>query len=372
MRAAILQNGVFRVGDVPVPDLGPGQVRVRPLANGICGSDLSAWQHSEDFLAANRAAGTDSYDFDPALPLVMGHEFTSVVLETGPGVEDLAPGDVVFTLPWVVDRAGVVRTIGYSNQYPGGMGEEAVVEGAGHVKLPEGVNPYLAATLEPIATGVNGVMRIDVGAGDGAIVTGAGPVGLGSVVELAVRGASPIVVSDPSATRRGLALSYGATVAVDPRVVDPVVVWRERSSPGSRLFVVEASAAQGLLGRLIESCPPHTVFSVVGSQPAPEQLRTMTAVIKNATLVFVTGPARSETRYEALWRALDHLVNERYDPAAMVTGYAGFGGVGAAFAALRPGSGSIDHVKILIRPDITGDRVIPAEEWISGARATDD
>ncbi|MEI4273171.1 zinc-binding dehydrogenase [Klenkia sp. LSe6-5] len=350
MRAAVLHEGEFTVTDVELPALRSDQIRVRPLANGICGSDLSAITHTEDFLAANRAAGTLSFDFDPARPLVMGHEFTSQVLEVGADVSGFQVDDVIFTLPWVVDGAGVMRTVGYSNDYPGGLGEEAIVGGSGHVKLPPGTDPLLAATLEPIATGVNGVLRTDPRPGDAALVTGAGPVGLGAVVELAARSISPIVVSDPSSVRRELALAYGATHVVDPADADPVDTVQAQA-PGARIVVIEASAAPGLLTGLIDRCPAHTVFGVVGSNTRPDQLRTMTAVIKNATLLFVTGPARTERRYEALWRAAEHLQAERFDPALMVTGWTGLAGVPAAVAALRPGHGQIEHVKILVCPE---------------------
>ncbi|MFC5950394.1 zinc-binding dehydrogenase [Pseudonocardia lutea] len=364
--AAVFEKGSFAVAEVELPPLGPTQLRVAPLANGICGSDLSAWAHTEDFLAANEAVGAVGSNFDPERPVVFGHEFTSRVLEVGSEVTDYAVGDVLFTLPWVVDPAGVVRTVGYANAYPGGLAAEAIVQAGGHVRLAPEVDPYLAATLEPVATGVNGVMRSGIGEGEGAIVAGAGPVGLGAVVELAARGAHPIVVSDLSARRREIALAYGATVAVDPREQDPVAEWRRLAREGSRLYVVEASAARGLLASLIESAPAYTVFSVVGSNPSPDALRTMSAVQKNASVFFLTGPAWGESRYEALWRAYDHLREGRYDPALMVTGYAGPHGVGTAFEALRPKEGDVEHVKILIRGDLAGDGLLtPAEAGLS-------
>lgn len=148
---------------------------------------------------------------------------------------------------------------------------------------------------------------------------------------------------------------------MDPREPDPVEAWRELAASGSRLHVVEASAASGLLARLIDSCPDHTVFAVVGSNPRPDELRTMSAVQKNATVSFVTGPAYGETRYEALWRAYDHLRERRYDPALMVTGQTGIAGTEAAFNALRPSSSTIEHVKILVRHDVDDAEIVGTE-----------
>ncbi|MFI5782462.1 zinc-binding dehydrogenase [Nocardia sp. NPDC051570] len=361
MRASIYHQGEFTVGEFPLPELAARQIRVRPIANGICGGDLSAWAHTGEFLAANREARQDTFLFDAERPLVFGHEFTAEVTELGPGVGEYAVGQRLFVLPWVADAAGVVRCVGYANDYPGGMSTETIVGAGMHVPLTSGVDPVLAATLEPIATGTNGVRQTGISAGEGALVIGAGPIGLGAVVELAARGANPIVVSDPSAKRRAIALVYGAHTVIDPRTADPVEVWRGLAGKGRRLYVVEASGAR-LLSELIATVPPHTVISVVGANAEPEPIRSMTAVVNNLTLKFVCGPVYGETRYEGVWRAYQHLREGRYDPAQMVTAYTGLAGARAAFEALRPRDGATEQVKILILPELDTDELLAPEQ----------
>jgi threonine dehydrogenase-like Zn-dependent dehydrogenase len=358
VRASIFENGELRVGEVLLPELRSEQIRVAPFATGICGSDLSAWEHTEDFLTSGLEAGANGSRFDPKRPVVFGHEFTGRVIEVGSEVTDFAVGDVLFVLPWVIDDKDTVCTVGYTNDYPGALAEEVIVHGAGHIKLDDDIDPYLATVLEAIATGTNGAMRTGIPEGHGAIVTGVGPVGLGSVIELATRGAYPIVASDPSPTRREIALEYGATHAVDPRAEDPVDVWRQHAPEGSRLHVVEASGAPGVLPRLINAAPMYSVFSVVGANTRPEEWRTMSAINKNASVYFVTGPWYGETRYEALWRAYEHLREKRFDPARMITGYCGIEGTEAAFRALRPESGAIEHMKLIVRHDRDSAEVI--------------
>lgn len=361
MRAAIYHRGEFEVGDSPLPPLQTGQMRVRPMANGICGTDLSAWAHTDDFLAAAVETGQELYRFDATQPVVFGHEFTAEVTELGPGADEFSVGQKLFVLPAVFDDSGAMHGIGFSNSYPGGMSTEAIVMGIMHVPL-DGVDPVLAATLEPIATGTNGARRTGLSAGGTALVTGAGPVGLGAVVEFAAAGASTVVVSDPSARRREIALAYGATVAVDPREKDPVEVWRDLVPAGSRLHVVEASGAPGLLTGLLGSVPPYTVIAVVGGATELESLRPISAVMKNISVVFASGPAHGEIRYEAVWRAYEHLREGRYDPALMVTAYTGLAGAQKAFEALRPRDGATEQVKILILPDLDTDELLTAEQ----------
>ena len=90
VRSVVLRGGLLRVGHVPEPVPGPGQLLVAPIATGVCGSDLSAWQHTEDYLAAHLDAGMDGGLFDPDQDLVLGHEFTSRVVAVGDGVTGYA------------------------------------------------------------------------------------------------------------------------------------------------------------------------------------------------------------------------------------------------------------------------------------------
>ena len=117
-----------------------------------------------------------------------------------------------------------------------------------------------------MATGIEGVRRTGTQAGDVAVVTGAGPVGLGAIVELVSRDASVIIASDPSARRRELAMLLGATHAIDPREQDPIELSRDLLPDNSRrLRVVEASGAPEILDTLMRSVPRFTVIAVMES-----------------------------------------------------------------------------------------------------------
>src|SRR5688572_11962831 len=112
MRAVVLRSGRLEVDELPDPVPGTGQLLVRPLACGICGSDLHAAQ-----LAARdpAAAGPE--------PRVMGHELSAEVVGVGPDVTGFTEGDVVVSLA------------------AGGYAERAVVSAAGSFKVPAGVDP---------------------------------------------------------------------------------------------------------------------------------------------------------------------------------------------------------------------------------------
>lgn len=361
MRAAVLRRGEIVVAEVPEPRLGPGQLMVQPLAVGICGSDLSARQHTEDFLQAHRDADSPGEIFDPGRDLVLGHEFTARVLAVGDGVTNFCPGQELVVLPAVVDSQGVGHTVGYCEEYPGGLAERVVVQAYGHLVIPETVSPILAAITEPMATGVNAVLRAQTGPGFGALVTGCGPVGLGSVVELAHRGVHPIVASDPSARRREIAASFGADAVVNPVEQDPVLVWRSLAERGQGMHVFEASGARGLLDSVMATVPRFTRILIVGAGMVPDSIRPVVGILKNVSLEFVGGPGPGETGYSAFGRMFEHIVERRFEVASVVTGYAGLDSVADVFDALRPSDAQrIDHVKVLVRHEITEPGILPA------------
>jgi threonine dehydrogenase-like Zn-dependent dehydrogenase len=122
MRAAVMRDRRLEVADVPVPEPGPGEVLVRTLACGICGSDLHALRHAELFVETARRAGTP-FVMDLGRDVVMGHEFCAEIVEHGPATIRAWPaGTRVCSRPVVMRPTGP-QTVGYSNDHPGGYGQ---------------------------------------------------------------------------------------------------------------------------------------------------------------------------------------------------------------------------------------------------------
>jgi threonine dehydrogenase-like Zn-dependent dehydrogenase len=353
MRAVAMRKGELVLTDVPEPRLGPGQLLVEPVAAGVCGGDLSALEHTDDFLESSRSSGTPLFQFDPARDLVFGHEFTSRVLEVGAGVEGYAPGDLLLNSPLVVDEQGVAHCVGYATEYPGALGDRVVLQAMGQIKIPDGVSPFVPAMVDPLATGLNGVVRSKIGAPNGALVTGCGPVGLGAVWELARRGITPLVASDPSARRRQMALELGAEVAIDPYADDPVTAWRDLAESGQLLYVFEASGAAGLLNTLLYAVPSFTRITVIGACMTDDVIKPIVGIYKNVTIEFSLG-AGLDTEYQFA-ATFEHIAAGRLPAETLITGWAGLEGVPEVFELLRPRDRrDIDHVKVLVRHDIEG------------------
>src|SRR3990172_9000492 len=111
-----MRGSAIVVDTVPDPEPGAGEVLVRTLACGICGSDLHALKHADQLAEAARESGLP-FGLDPGRDVVMGHEFCAEVLDHGPDTQrTLAPGTRVVSMPLAIGARGV-HGIGYSNEY---------------------------------------------------------------------------------------------------------------------------------------------------------------------------------------------------------------------------------------------------------------
>ncbi|GCD97982.1 zinc-binding dehydrogenase [Embleya hyalina] len=351
MRAAVLRGGTFTVEDIAAPEPGEGQVLVETVACGICGSDLSAYRHTAEFLRASIDSDTPSFVFDPDADLVMGHELAARVVRPGPGVTGFEPGEVVVGLPWALDGGGVLRTIGFSNTFPGGFGERMVMQAAALVKVPGHVPPHVAALTEPLAVGFGNVARSGAERGGSAIVIGAGPIGLGAIAGLIERGVAPVVVSEPSPRRRELARAFGAHVVVDPAERDPFDAWRESAEPGWAPTVFECSGKAGMFDRITYAAPRGATVLLIGVCMTEDTFRPVVGIYKDLTVkMCLTYPP------EEYPKTLARIAAGSVDAASLITGQVGFEGVAAAIDTLgRPD----EHVKVLVRPHLTGTDVHP-------------
>ncbi len=244
VRAAVLtkQGGRLEVMEISLGDPGPGQVKVKVAAAGVCHSDLSL------------ANGTLLQE----VPAVLGHEGAGVVIAVGDGVDRVAVGDHVvlnwapacrecwFCLqgePWLCVHAEETARAPYavlddgSPVYPGlgtaAFAEETIVPAAGVVKVPATVPMEQAAVLGcAVQTGAGAVLNTArVQPGESVVVVGLGGVGLSALQAARAVGAGPIIGVDVSEAKADLAAQHGAT---DFLVSDETVTKAIRKLTGGR------------------------------------------------------------------------------------------------------------------------------------------
>jgi len=358
MRAAVMRNRALMVADISDPQPGSGEVLVKTLACGICGSDLHALKHADQFVENSRRSGNPLV-MDLSRDVVMGHEFCAEIVDHGPQTTRALPaGTRVCSRPMLMRPTGP-QSIGYSNDNPGGYAQYMRLSEGLLLPVPNGLATDHAALTEPMAVGVHAVAKARLQPDDAPLVIGCGPVGLAVIAALRLHGIRPIVAADFSIRRRELAVQLGADVVVDPAQGAPWKSWRDAAvyrdasrapalppwiaGPAVRPAVVfECVGVPGVLDELMAASPRGTRIVVVGVCMEPDTIHPMLGISKELNLQFVLGYTPDEFA-----ATLGHIAAGEIPVTPLITGHVGLDGVAQAFADL----GSPErHAKILVHP----------------------
>lgn len=325
--------GLGRRERVADPTPRRGDVIVAPEYSGLCGTDIHMFHE-----------GTLTHQ--EALPVIMGHEFVGRVAELGPIDPDAEPhglrvGDAVAVEPMLPcgscrqcrsARFNLCSDWSHLGILENGCWADFVrVPGTRVTRLPDGVSPYDAALAEPLACAVNFVEhRGRIQSGQSVLVLGGGPIGLLCVCIARAAGAGVIVVSEPHAHRRELALTIGADVAVDPLTRDLADALRS-AVPGDAAgadLIIEATGAKAAVAQALSLATPgsRVVLSGLGS----------------------TGPASIDTS--------DIVVKE----LSVVGGFASNGAMSTGLQAIADGHVRTDDFVTTIQPWATADKAMHA------------
>ncbi|MFE6965299.1 zinc-binding dehydrogenase [Agromyces sp. NPDC057679] len=215
MRALVLHDiGELRVEDRPAPAPGEGEVLIRIVATGICGSDVHGY------------TGENGRRFPGQ---IMGHESVGRIAELGRGTESfgLAVGRPVTFNPVVVpveDAATYAGreqhnprkyVIGVAPEHDASFAEYVIVPARNVVALDDAMPIEYGALIEPIAVALHAVRRVRSDGDRRALVVGGGPIGQSVVLALKLEGIEQVYVSEVDPARRALCERLGAAV-VDP------------------------------------------------------------------------------------------------------------------------------------------------------------
>ncbi len=331
MRAMVLRGKELKVEDVPMPEPGPMQVLAKVRACGICGSDLHAAKYMDDMIAASRMSGAVAWDTeDQSAGIVMGHEFVAEIVKAGPGVEGFEPGTRVTSIPVLIDPTspnGMVA-IGYSTTKPGAYGEYVVMSAPMLLRVPDGLSDRIAATTEPCGVGLHAVREAKMQAGEHAIVMGAGPIGLMTLLWLKKEGVKHVTVTDFAPSRRALAQTLGADLVLDPAATN-VAEEVAKAAGGAPPVVFECVGVEGTLRQAMELVNRAGRVIVVGVCMKEDRIFPMVGINKQLTLQFVLGYTPAEYA-ESLAALADGSINT----APMVTRTVTLDELPEAFAAL--------------------------------------
>lgn len=213
MKAAVFAGE----GKVEIEDrIAPGvektdDVIVKVAANGLCGSDLRAFETPPQMIYENG--------------VIVGHEFTGTVSEVGEEVTAFTEGDRVVAVPAINCQVCWYCQSGHLNlcenfthiggMVDGGAAEYARLPERALLPVPEAIPDDLATLTEPLACVLNGTRRAAVHPGETVLVLGGGPIGLLYLLMFKAAGAT-VIVSEPAVHRAKTAAEFGADHVIDP------------------------------------------------------------------------------------------------------------------------------------------------------------
>lgn len=360
MRAVIRRNKQLVCDEIGELKPLAGQVLVKTLACGICGSDLHALHHMEHMIdLTSRANGGMTGGFDPRADTVFGHEFCAEVLEHGPGnAGTLKAGTRIVSIPVTLTPTGGAEMLGFSNNLPGGFSEQMVLSEALLLAVPNGLPTDQAALTEPFAVGAHAVAKARLDKDSVSLVVGCGPVGLAVIAGLKAKGHGPVIAADYSPRRRKAAEMLGADVVIDPATESPHARWEGFGVPTARAaqnmarmmgktfgqpVVFECVGSPGVLQSLIEASPAGSQIVVAGVCMETDKIEPAIAITKEIELTFVFGYTPEE-----FGMTLRQLSEGIIDVSGLVSAKVPLDGVAQAFKDLGDPEA---HVKILVEPN---------------------
>jgi threonine 3-dehydrogenase len=315
--------------DVPDPVAGPGDVVVRVLRTGICGTDLhiDSW---DEWAARNVAA-----------PLVVGHEFVGEVVEAGAAVTGVRVGDLVSGEGHLV--CGTCRNCRAGRRHlcanTRGLGVHGDGAFAQYVALPasnawvhrDPVDLDVAAIFDPFGNAVHTALSFPV-VGEDVLITGAGPIGLMTAAVARHAGARNVVITDVSEHRLDLARKVGVDLAVD--VSRSTIADAQAELGMSEGFDVgmELSGQPAAMRDMIANMAHGGRIAMLGLPAAEFPVDWSSVVLKMLQIKGIYGREMFET-----WYSMSVLLQAGLDLAPVITHRFHHGEYEKAFATAREG-----------------------------------
>jgi threonine 3-dehydrogenase len=299
------------IREVPVPQPGPGELLVRVHAASVCGTDI----HIETW------DPWAQQNFGPP-PMTFGHEMAGVVVARGPGATRIQVGDMVAAETHIVDwtcyqcrtgRAFVCQNMRILGVHVPGAFAEYVILPELNAWVFEGYPFEIAALQEPLGNAVFSAFVEEV-AGQTAVVTGCGPIGLMSIAVLKKAGARAVFATDINPERLEMATRMGADLALDAR--DDVVSRVRAETDGNGVdILLEMSGSSAALHQGLEAVTNGGRVSLLGTHTVPATIDLSKEVIfKGLRIYGITGRQLWDT-----WYRTTALLEEGLDLSPIIT-----------------------------------------------------
>ena len=268
----------LRINSVETPPINSDDLEIKIERGGICGSDLHYYN--------NGGFGTNRLKE----PMILGHEVSGTISKIGSGVSGFKVGDLVavspsrpcksceFCLSGVAMQCLDMKFYGSAMRFPHIQGafREELVASSSQCVVANGLSPSQAAMVEPLAVVLHALKQAGTVYGKNVLVTGAGPIGLLTILVVKSAGASNIVVTDISEKALEVANNLGASETINVSK-DESGLRKFESRKGLFEFMFECSGSEEpLLGAIGAIKPRGTVvqLGMSGNMSVPMQFIT--------------------------------------------------------------------------------------------------
>ena len=271
MKALVLKETKhLAITDIDIKEsFGPDDVRIKIHTVGICGSDVHYYQYGR------------IGPFVVKKPMVLGHEASGTIIEVGRNVKNLKLGDRVCMEPGIPDLKSKATLLGMYNLDPAvrfwatppihGCLRESIVHPAMFTfKLPDNVSYGEGAMVEPLSVGLQAAKKAAIQAGDVAVVTGCGTIGLVTALAALASGCSKVIITDMMQPKLDIASHFGMT-AVNITKQDLKTVVDNLTDGWGADVVFEASGNETAVLKAFEPLRPggRVVFIGMPVKPVP-------------------------------------------------------------------------------------------------------
>ncbi|HEU5140529.1 MAG TPA: NAD(P)-dependent alcohol dehydrogenase [Bacillales bacterium] len=270
MKAAVL-NRTFDIElkELDVPEVRDDEVLVKVIAVGVCGSDVHYYEHGR----------IGPYVVEE--PIILGHECSGIVVDTGKDVSRFVKGDRVAVEPGVTCGRCEYCKIGRYNLCPKveflatPPVDGAFVQYIRHREdflypIPDHLSFETALLNEPFSVGIHAAKRADLHPGSSVAIMGMGPVGLMAVAAAKAFGATNIIVADLEENRLEAGKKLGASHAIHIRKEDPGQRIKELTSNRGVDVAFETAGHPAALKSALSSVKRGGKLAIVGLPPQDE------------------------------------------------------------------------------------------------------
>jgi threonine 3-dehydrogenase len=332
--------------EVPVPQVGPGELLIAVEKVAICGTDVHIYEW-------NAWAQKTIHP-----PQILGHEFVGHIAEIGDGVSGFSVDERVSGEGHIVCgvcrscRAGrrhlCTNTVGIGVNRDGCFAEYLALPASNAWHIADSIPSRIAAIFDPYGNATHATLSFDL-VGEDVLITGAGPIGIMSVAIAKHVGARNVVISDFNQFRLELAAQMGATRIVNLRHETIAQVMADLGMVGFDVGL-EMSGSGEAFETMLESMYNGGRIALLGIAPGPVRIDWDEVVFRGLTIKGIYGREIWET-----WYKMQTMLQSGLDIAPVITHELPFEEYEAGFAAMISGRSGKVVLEMTGGPD-SGER----------------